>query len=190
VTQLLVRGGRMTSVLVVAVVGMLALDGGWLVAHHHTTAAPVVWRPLRGPGFSVEFPGRPTHQTRPLAIRGSTVVAHLYTLDVDGSRSYGLLYADYPTTVDVSDAHSVLARAAEGSANSVQGNLSPTTFRTVLGQPAVDYVIRVKNLEIRGRSILQDHRLYSLLVGTPNAAGADFGRFTASLRLTPVSSAP
>jgi len=177
-----VARGRVLILVSAAAVLVLALDVTWLAVHHTRHPAPS-WAQVTGPGFSVEFPGRPTPATRAVSIRNSPVAAHLLTLDAAHRVSYGLLYADYPNTVDVSDARSVLDGAAQGSARSVAGSLASTRFRTVVGHPAVDYVIRVKDIQIDGRTILVDHRLYSLLVGGPGTKVPTFARFTASFRL-------
>jgi hypothetical protein len=180
------------SRVLVALIGlMIVFDAGWLVAH--SDEKPLRWRRATGPGFSVTFPGAPRSESRNIPVRGTNVVAHLLILDARHKHSFGLLYADYPPVVDVSNAPAVLDGAAKGSASSVSGTLASTAPTTVLGQPAIDYVIRVKArvvkgrkvsaLVIRGRSMLVDHRLYSLLVGTPNDEPADYRRFVASLRL-------
>lgn len=180
------RGGRILA----AVIGLiLVLDVGALAAHEPA----LKWRRVPGPGFSAEFPGAPKPDKRNVAVRGTNVEAHLLVLDSRDRHSFGLLYADYPTTVDVSNPPAVLDGAAKGSANSISGTLVRSTPGTVLGHPSVDYLITVPErtvkgkkysaLVIRGRSILHDHRLYSLLVGTPKDEPADFRRFVASFRL-------
>jgi hypothetical protein len=178
--------------ILVGLIGlMLVVDAVWLAGH--VKEAPAHWRRASGPGFSVEFPGTPKPESRNIPVRGTNVVAHLLILDAAHKHSLGLLYADYPSVVDVSDATAVLNGAARGSANSVKGTLAGTVGTTVLSHPAIDYAIkvaaRVENgrktsaLVIRGRSVLVDHRLYSLLVGTPKDDPADYRRFIASFRL-------
>ena len=184
--KLLGRGGQILAVLIVSIVAFdlvaLAVD-----------EKPQHWRRVAGPGFSAEFPGKPKPDKRTVAVRGTNVDAHLLVLDAAHRHSFGLLYADYPTTVDVSNPAAVLDGAAKGSANSINGTLARATPGTMLGHPSVDYLITVPErtvkgkkfsaLVIRGRSILHDHRLYSLLVGTPNDEPPDFRRFVASFRL-------
>jgi len=183
------REGRIVGVLAVVLVALLAVDVGALIAHQ----APLKWRRVPGPGFSAEFPGQPKPDQRNVSVRGTNVAAHLLVLDGRGRHSFGLLYADYPATVDVSNPPAVLVGAAKGSAASINGRLERSTPGTVLGHPSVDYVINVPErttngkkfgaLVIRGRSILQDHRLYSLLVGTPKDDPRDYRRFVGSFRL-------
>jgi hypothetical protein len=183
------RERRIVGVLAVVLVALLAVDVGALVAHQ----TPLKWRRVSGQGFSAEFPGAPKPDERNVSVRGTNVAAHLLVLDARGRHSFGLLYADYPATVDVSNPPAVLDGAAKGSAASINGRLARSTPGTVLGHPSVDYVINVPErtvkgkkfgaLVIRGRSILQDHRLYSLLVGTPKDDPGDFRRFVTSFRL-------
>jgi hypothetical protein len=184
--KLLGRGGQILAVVIVCI---LAFD---LVALA-VDEKPQHWRRVPGPGFSAEFPGKPKPDKKTVAVRGTNVDAHLLVLDAHDRHSFGLLYADYPATVDVSNPPAVLDGAAKGSAKSINGTLVRATPGTVLGHPSVDYLIRVPErtvkgkkfsvLVIRGRSILHDHRLYSLLVGTPKDDPADFQRFVRSFRL-------
>ena len=183
------REGRIIGILAAVLVVLLAFDVAALAAH----TSPLKWRRVSGPGFSAEFPGAPSPNARNVSVRGSNVAAHLLVLDARGRHSFGLLYADYPATIDVSNPPAVLDGAAKGSAASITGTLVRSTPGTALGHPSVDYLITVPErtvsgkkfgaLVIRGRSILQDHRLYSLLVGTPKDDPADFRRFVASFRL-------
>ena len=183
------RGGRITGILAGVIALLLVIDIGAVVGHE----APLKWRRVAGPGFSAEFPGQPKPDQRNVSVRGTNVAAHLLVLDSRGRHSFGLLYADYPTTVDVSNPPAVLDGAAKGSAASINGKLARSTPGTVLGHPSVDYVITVPArttngkklgaLVIRGRSVLHDHRLYSLLVGTPKDDPGDFRRFVTSFRL-------
>lgn len=183
------RGGRITGILAGVIALLFVLDVGALAGHE----SPLKWRRVAGPGFSAEFPGRPKPDERNVSVRGTNVAAHLLVLDSRDRRSFGLLYADYPGTVDVGNPPAVLDGAAKGSAASINGRLARVTPGTALGHPSVDYVITVPErtvkgkkfgaLVIRGRSILHDHRLYSLLVGTPSDDPSDFRRFVTSFRL-------
>ncbi|HZQ87167.1 MAG TPA: hypothetical protein VFA83_20155 [Acidimicrobiales bacterium] len=182
-------GGRTTRILAVAIFAILAIDVGAVAAHED----PLTWRRVAGPGFSATFPGPPKSDLKNVSVHGTNVAAHLLVLDSRHRHSFGLLYADYPGNVDVSNPRAVLDGAAKGSATSISGRLTSTTPGTAAGQPSVDYVITVPErtvngkkfgaLVIRGRSILAAHRLYSLLVGTPKDDPADFRRFVGSFRL-------
>lgn len=183
------RERRIVAILAVVLAVLLAVDLGALLAHR----SPLEWRRVAGPGFSAEFPGPPKPDQRNVSVRGANVAAHLLVLDARGRHSFGLLYADYPASIDVSNPAAVLDGAAKGSAGSIKGTLARATPGTALGHPSVDYLITVSErtvngkkfgaLVIRGRSILLDHRLYSLLVGTPKDDPTDFRRFVASFRL-------
>ncbi|MBV9255433.1 MAG: hypothetical protein JO054_14475 [Actinobacteria bacterium] len=182
-------GGRTTRNLAVVIVVMLVVDIIALAVHED----PLQWRRVAGPGFSATFPGQPKPDLKNVSVHGTNVAAHLLVLDSRGRHSFGLLYADYPGNVDVSNPRAVLDGAAKGSAASINGKLTRTTAGTAVGQPSIDYLIAVpartvkgkkfSALVIRGRSILRDHRLYSLLVGTPKDDPTDFRRFVASFRL-------
>jgi len=93
------RERRIVGVLAVVLVALLAVDVGALAAHQ----TPLKWRRVSGQGFSAEFPGAPKPDERNVSVRGTNVAAHLLVLDVRGRHSFGLLYADYPATVDVSN---------------------------------------------------------------------------------------
>ena len=143
-------------IVLLAVIALVQLGG----------IAPHRWQTYSSPDgtFTVELPGKPTTQVRPVAREGGgTVLLHSVHVQSIGNRYYSCSYSEIDTT-NPRTPDQILEAARDGGVSRVQGTVVSQNRLTVHGFPALQYHARTgKNMSMDSRIIVVKDRLYMLM---------------------------
>lgn len=171
------RLGLLATVLAVlgcALAGVALAQGPW-----HTQSA-------HDNRLSVLFPVVPVYSTKEAkTASGTSYTMHQYSAEV-GERAFIVLYATYPSDVDVSNPRKNLEGYVDGSAKSLDGGKwSSVSWVTHQGLPAVDAVGRQGAFEFRSVATIKGSQLVGMVYGgAPGSSNSEeANRFFRSLRV-------
>lgn len=140
-------------------------------------------------GFSIQFPGFPDISRETLDIEGRQVPMTTYIKEVNnGNTAFTVGVVNYPTEFDFSTEatqKSSLEGSLNGSAQSINGEITASELKTHLGMPAITGTIHGSHqgteFDYYTLNFLRDNSLYQ--IATVNAAKADFDEFVNSFKL-------
>ncbi len=133
-------------------------------------------------GFRAEFPTAPRRRTQRVVVDGVKVPVVDYTSGV-GASDFTVSFAEIPVAQDIGDPIVRLNASANGAAAAVKGTLLSSTITSLVGLPAVEYVISVDDRFVKATSVLSGRRLYGVQVVGKTNPPPGYDRFVASLQL-------
>ena len=115
--------------------------------------------------FSIYFEGTPIYTSGTLSLStGETYATHLYQYKAADESVWQAFYTEYPAKVDISNPENVLLNTIKGTEGAVQGKIVSTKTGVYQDLPSIDYVISIPQQKyfLKGRNIIQGHKLYSV----------------------------
>lgn len=150
------------------------------------SASSLRWKEYNYPlgKFQISFPKNPTTESSTQNVEGSTITLTQYTSE-DGSTAYLVQFANLPDNIDLKDTNKLLDAALKGEAESKSGSkIASSSLTTLAGYPAQDYVIQLSDgTYVKGRNVLVNKTLYSLLVGSKDQNPRNYQKFIDSFKL-------
>jgi len=134
-------------------------------------ASPAAWKEFSSTEgrFAAKFPGLP---------KASSQVAGEFTLklfQLNSAFEYSVMYAYYPDWANDSDAalaKKILDSGLEGAVAEVHSKLLEVHDVSIANHPGRQYTERMLDGSIlRGKTFLVGHRLYQIVITTPNEEG-------------------
>lgn len=118
--------------------------------------------------FKATFPGFPTAEREPIDVQGYDLTQTYYGKELSRDEYYAVAVVDYPSDFDMSDTKSRLEGALNGSAQSISGEITSSSFSKVGGYDAIDGTVKGRyagqQVVLRSRNILVGQRLYTIMV--------------------------
>jgi hypothetical protein len=165
----------------VAIVLSLAMFG----AHFAGAQQWIDYRPS-GAGYRVEFPAKPTEDSRDLATSAGKVQTKTSAAEI-GDRVFLTVYSVYPSNAPINDPQSSLDRARDGSVRNVNGTLRSEQRLIVNNAPARRVLIDIpqSNQAADSLMVLDGHGFYqAVYIGPRGTEGTpDAKRFLSSFAL-------
>lgn len=170
--------------LSLAVVGSIVIDGADARQRVEDYARGESIEPyLAGDGgFRAEFPTTPERRMEKVDVGGAEVDVVDYTSG-SGDGAFTVSFADIPAGQEVGDPILRLDASAKGAAAAVKGTLTSSMITTLVGLPAVEYLIVLDGRNVKATSVLSGRRLYGVQVVGRENPPLGYDRFRASFRL-------
>jgi hypothetical protein len=170
---------------VLALVGLVVVDGdeeARRVEDYARGQGGTLYTATDG-GFQGAFPTSPERRTKRVDAMGSTVEVVDYTSGSD-DYAFTMSFADVAASQEVGDPIVRLNASATGAAAAVKGKLVSSRITTLVGLPAVEYLISTGDTFVKATSAMSGRRLYGIQVVGERDPPTGYDRFRASFRLT------
>lgn len=148
------------------------------------------WREYRprGEGYSIDFPGTPTQDTRNVSTRVGMMRLRTSTMGI-GDEAFIAIRSDYPQTMDMGDANASLDRARNSSLSKVNGRLRSEKRLTMGDAPARHLLFDIPegNQVADAILVIQGHHLLQAVYVGPSSPQEtpEARRFLSSFALVP-----
>lgn len=135
--------------------------------------------------FKVKFPKYPATVADTLDVQGIKINYTQYSSEEDSGDQYLVQVNEYQVDPSAIQTKAALEGALNGSVMSTKGNeLKTSEFITVGSYEGMDYVIfnSVQNMYMRGRNIIVDNVLYTILVASKDENPQNYQEFIDSFQ--------
>lgn len=133
-------------------------------------------------GFRAQFPTVPQRRAQRVVVDGARVPVVDYTSG-SGDSEFTVSFAEIPAAQDIGDPIVRLNANATGAADAVKGKLVSSAITSLLGLPAVEYVISIDGRFVKATSVLSGRRLYGIQVVGKTNPPPGYDRFRSSFQL-------
>jgi hypothetical protein len=136
-------------------------------------------------GFKADFPGTPKRSDQEVPAGAVTLRLVQYTSDVADDIGYSVGWFELVTPpADEAATRTFLEATRTGSVSAIKGTLVSSTFITVEGKPAVEYLAKVgENQHVKSRTILSGNDVFVLQVVGNDPSPPRYQQFVDSFRV-------